>query len=193
MLDFMESPLWKTAPATRSADPALVVEGLCVDSESNSNTSDWRWTSHAEHRLIMRHSAKLRRAVQVEQARVELFSTFEPCLMCLGTAVFSRIRRIVYAATDQNAGATCLDPRQLGEWYSRRWPLIQGGLLREQSEAFAHTLGREVVPITRTISDVPSDIGHHRALEYLPNAEGLEALKQALRLRLGTITGREPK
>ncbi len=57
----------------------------------------------------------------------------------------------------------------------------------------AHTLGREVVPITRTISDVPSDIGHHRALEYLPNAEGLEALRQALKLRLGTITGRKPK
>ena len=28
----------------------------------------------------------------------------------------------------------------------------------------AHTLGREVVPISRTIADVPSDIGHHRAL-----------------------------
>lgn len=57
----------------------------------------------------------------------------------------------------------------------------------------AHTLGRDVIPITRAISDVPSDMGHHRALVYLPNAEGLDALKQALRLRLATITGREPK
>lgn len=57
----------------------------------------------------------------------------------------------------------------------------------------AHTLGREVIPITRAISDVPSDIGHHRALTYLSNREGLEALEQALKLRLSTITGRAPK
>jgi hypothetical protein len=57
----------------------------------------------------------------------------------------------------------------------------------------AHTLGRDVIPITRSMTDVPSDVGHHRALVYLPNAEGLDTLKQALRLRLETVTGREPK
>ncbi len=112
----------------------LVIDGVCVDSESNSNISDWSWTSHAEHKLILRHSARLRKAVQAERARVELFSTFEPCLMCLGSAVFSRVRRIVYSVPDQNAGAACLDPRRLGEWYCHRWPLIQAGLLREESE-----------------------------------------------------------
>ena len=114
---------------------ALVVDGVCIDSEANSNLSDWTWTSHAEHKLMLRHSVRLRRAVQTERARIELFSTFEPCLMCLSTAVFSRIRRIVYAVPDQNAGATSLDPSRLGEWYCRRWPVMQAGLLREESEA----------------------------------------------------------
>jgi hypothetical protein len=56
----------------------------------------------------------------------------------------------------------------------------------------AHTLGRQVVPITQSAEHVPSDLRHHRALFYLPNAEGLEDLEHALTLRLGTITGREP-
>jgi hypothetical protein len=56
----------------------------------------------------------------------------------------------------------------------------------------AHTLGRQVVPITRNLEDVPSDLRHHRALAYLPNEEGLTALEHSLTLRLGTLTGREP-
>lgn len=57
----------------------------------------------------------------------------------------------------------------------------------------AHTLGRQVVPITQSIEHVPFDLRHHRALLYLPNAEGLEGLEHALTLRLSTITGREPR
>lgn len=57
----------------------------------------------------------------------------------------------------------------------------------------AHTLGRQVVPITQSIDDVPSDLQHHRALQYLQNKEGLGTLDNGLRVRLGTITGREPK
>lgn len=57
----------------------------------------------------------------------------------------------------------------------------------------AHTLGRYVIPITRSINDVPSDLQHHRALVYLPNDEGFESLENALTVRLSTLTGREAK
>ena len=57
----------------------------------------------------------------------------------------------------------------------------------------AHTLGRQVLPITQQVSDVPSDLKHHRALVYLPNSEGLTSLEKGVVLRLGTITGREPR
>jgi len=57
----------------------------------------------------------------------------------------------------------------------------------------AHTVGRHVVPITRSLEDVPSDLRHHRALVYLANREGLESLQRGLELRLSTITGRSPK
>lgn len=53
----------------------------------------------------------------------------------------------------------------------------------------AHTLGKQVVPISQSISDVPSDIAHHRVLTYLPNSEGLTALQSGLTARLRRLGG----
>lgn len=44
----------------------------------------------------------------------------------------------------------------------------------------AHTLGKSVIPITQSLDDIPSDLGHHRALKYLPNEEGYRDLSNAL-------------
>jgi hypothetical protein len=48
----------------------------------------------------------------------------------------------------------------------------------------AHTLGKTVVPITQSISDVPSDLGHHRALLYYPNEQGYKDLTIEIEKRL---------
>ena len=51
----------------------------------------------------------------------------------------------------------------------------------------AHTLGKMVIPITQSLDDIPSDLGHHRALKYLPNEEGYRELSNELFKRLKTI------
>ncbi len=51
----------------------------------------------------------------------------------------------------------------------------------------AHTLGKTVIPITQSLSDIPSDLGHHRVLKYLPNDEGYRNLKNELYKRIKTI------
>lgn len=51
----------------------------------------------------------------------------------------------------------------------------------------AHTLGKTVIPIAQSISDVPSDLGHHRVLKYLPNDEGYRNLSNELYKRIKTI------
>lgn len=51
----------------------------------------------------------------------------------------------------------------------------------------AHTLGKTVIPITQSIDDVPSDLGHYRALIYLPNKEGFAQLTTELQKRLETL------
>lgn len=48
----------------------------------------------------------------------------------------------------------------------------------------AHTLGKIVIPITQSVADIPFDLRHHRALTYLPNAEGLLKLEKDLEKKL---------
>jgi hypothetical protein len=51
----------------------------------------------------------------------------------------------------------------------------------------AHTLGKTVIPITQSLDDIPSDLGHHRALKYLSNEQGLKDLSNELYKRLKVI------
>jgi len=44
----------------------------------------------------------------------------------------------------------------------------------------AHTLGKEVIPITQSADDIPFDLRHHRFITYLNNKEGLQELKKSL-------------
>lgn len=48
----------------------------------------------------------------------------------------------------------------------------------------AHTLGKQVIPITQIDEDVPFDLRHHRYIKYLNNNEGLKDLEQKLKDRL---------
>jgi hypothetical protein len=41
--------------------------------------------------------------------------------------------------------------------------------------------------ITQPFNDIPSDLGHHRALKYLPNDEGYRNLSNDLYKRIRTI------
>lgn len=51
----------------------------------------------------------------------------------------------------------------------------------------AHTLGKTVIPITQNSGDVPSDVVHHRYLQYLNNGEGLASLSTGLSQRLRNL------
>lgn len=51
----------------------------------------------------------------------------------------------------------------------------------------AHSLGRDVVLITQSESDIPFDLRHLRYIPYLNNGEGLDALANKLESRLQTL------
>lgn len=52
----------------------------------------------------------------------------------------------------------------------------------------AHALGRETILITQSTDDIPFDLRHLRYVHYLNNAEGLEKLKEDLKVRFESIT-----
>lgn len=54
----------------------------------------------------------------------------------------------------------------------------------------AHTLGRDVIQITRAPADVPFDLQPLRYVHYLPNEQGMEALKTSVTARLRDLAAR---
>lgn len=64
----------------------------------------------------------------------ELFVTLEPCPMCAGAIVNSRIRRVVYAAPDAKAGC-CGSVTDLFALPLNHRPAVEGGLCAEEASA----------------------------------------------------------
>lgn len=63
----------------------------------------------------------------------ELFVTLEPCPMCSGAIINSRLRRIVYAASDPKAGC-CGSLTDLFALPFNHHPVIEHGLLESESQ-----------------------------------------------------------
>ena len=51
----------------------------------------------------------------------------------------------------------------------------------------AHTLGKQVIPLARSVDDIPFDLRHHRHLLYLPNQQGLAEMQSGLIRRIRTL------
>ncbi len=76
----------------------------------------------------------------------ELFVTLEPCPMCAGAIINSRIERVIFGAYDPKAGS-CHSVVKLFELPYNHKPLVTGGVLeqecRETLSDFFHTLRRK--------------------------------------------------
>ena|SRR3989338_1104680 len=81
---------------------------------SNSKVSNNDWCSHAESLLIREYAPIIRKEIKSNK-KVTLYTTLEPCLMCLGTSVMNRVSRIVYACPGPCGEATGLDTKVLPE------------------------------------------------------------------------------
>ncbi|MEK6895202.1 MAG: nucleoside deaminase [Nanoarchaeota archaeon] len=108
----------------------LLIEGKVIGIGRNNQVNNSDFYSHAESVLIGKSASWIKDASK-EGKKVELFTTLEPCLMCFGTAVHTRVNRIVYACPDPLAGATGMEPPS--EWYKRRWPEITKDVFRDDA------------------------------------------------------------
>lgn len=129
--EYMALALNEARKAMRSGNlpigALLLVDNEVVGTRGNSQVDDSNYFSHAEHMLIGENASRIKEASGRKQ-RIELFTTLEPCLMCLGTSVHNRISRIVFACEDPIAGSTAIQPPT--DWYKRKWPEIVGGVCR---------------------------------------------------------------
>ncbi|SDL35381.1 tRNA adenosine(34) deaminase TadA [Pseudomonas indica] len=64
-----------------------------------------------------------------------LYVTLEPCSMCAGLIVHSRIQRVVYGATEPKAGVVVSRGQFFAQEFLNHRVLIEGGLLAEECGA----------------------------------------------------------
>ena len=82
---------------------AIVVSaGEVISRACNRNRTDNDPCAHAEI-LALRQAA--RRIGNYRLTDTTLFVTLEPCFMCAGAIIHARVKRVVFAAYDQRAGA----------------------------------------------------------------------------------------
>jgi tRNA(adenine34) deaminase len=87
-------------------------------------------TAHAEV-LALREAAAALGTWRVHDAT--LYVTLEPCTMCAGAIVLSRIPRVVYAATDPKAGAAGSVLDVLADRRLNHRPEVVGGVLADEA------------------------------------------------------------
>ncbi|MCD4657055.1 MAG: tRNA adenosine(34) deaminase TadA [Planctomycetes bacterium] len=80
----------------------IVHEGKIIASAKNSRELTNDPTGHAEI-IAVKHAAKVLNSWRLENCVA--YVTLEPCIMCIGTFLQARVKRIVYGAKDQKAGA----------------------------------------------------------------------------------------
>jgi len=72
-------------------------------------------------------------AQKMDKDRISLFTTLEPCLMCLGALILGGIGEIVYAYEDVMGGGTSCDLTKLNPLYKNHRVTIVSNILRQES------------------------------------------------------------
>ncbi len=80
----------------------IVRNGEIIAEASNEKEATKVPTCHAEMLVIERAALKLDRWRLID---CDLYVTLEPCIMCAGAVVQSRLRSVTYGAADPKAGA----------------------------------------------------------------------------------------
>ncbi|MDP3728772.1 MAG: nucleoside deaminase [bacterium] len=122
---------------------ALIIGDRLIDKSRNQNRTNKCWSDHAENSLIINNSKFIKKAIKEEGLEVSLYTTMEPCLMCLGTIALHRISNLIYACPDPISGAARINLNSIGAIYQSNFPNIkQGYFTKESYELFIDFLSR---------------------------------------------------
>jgi len=109
----------------------VVRDGKIISSGYNRRECEQDALAHAEIRAIQIACEKIG---YWRLCGCDLYVTLEPCIMCAGAVLNSRIDRVIFGAYDPKAGAFG-SVLNLNEYNFNHKPEIIGGILAEQSSA----------------------------------------------------------
>ena len=108
----------------------IVKDGKIIARAHNLKETNKQATSHAEMIAINKASKKL------ENWRLiycDLYVTLEPCAMCMGAIISSRIKKLYIGSMDEKAGA-CGSVLNLSEYKFNHKVIVETGILKDNCE-----------------------------------------------------------
>jgi len=125
----------------------VVVEGKIVARAHNLRESLIDPTAHAEILAIKKAARKLG---GWRLNRATLYTTLEPCPMCAGAIVHSRVRELVYGADDPKSGACGSIMNVVSSGHLNHRVKVRSGVLKKESSEILKKFFRKIRTRTRT-------------------------------------------
>jgi len=119
----------------------IVIKGKIISKSYNIKETTFDPTAHAEI-LAIREAARILGAWRLTDAT--LYVTKEPCIMCAGAIVNSRIKRLVYGCNDPKGGAVVSLYNILNDKRLNHQVEITSGILEEECRAILKRFFKEL-------------------------------------------------
>ncbi len=123
----------------------LVRDGQVIATGWNQSISQHDATAHAEMQALRQAGQTLQNYRLLDTT---LYVTLEPCPMCAGALLHSRVKRVVFGAPDLKAGAAGTVLNLFDSQAAYHYASVESGLLasecREQLQAFFQRRRKEI-------------------------------------------------
>jgi tRNA(adenine34) deaminase len=142
--DFMKEALLLAEEAEKDGEvpvgAVVVCEGKIVGTGRNRRETEKNALCHAELEAI-NNACKTLGGWRL--FKCDLYVTLEPCPMCAGAIINSRIKNVYFGATDQKNGAV-VSAAQLFDMNFTHKPLYEGGIMGEECAEILSTFFKDL-------------------------------------------------
>ena len=117
----------------------LVIDGALIAAAFNAPISGCDPSAHAEI-AVLRKAAELRKNYRLPFST--LYVTIEPCTMCMGAMIHSRVQRVVFGAREPRARAVVSQLQLAGQSFYNHQIEVTEGVLADECGALVSTFFR---------------------------------------------------
>ena len=118
-----------------------VKDGKIIARAYNQKESKTDTTKHAEILAIQKASKKLKSWRLID---CEMYVTLEPCTMCAGAIIHSRIKKVYIGAMDEKTGAVGSVLNLFEDYKFNHKPEVEKGILKEDCESLLKQFFKEL-------------------------------------------------
>lgn len=119
----------------------IVKDGKIIARAHNLKETKFDTTKHAEILAIQKASKKLKSWRLID---CEMYVTLEPCSMCAGALINSRIKKIYIGANDEKTGAVGSVFNLLEDYTFNHKVQIEKGILKQECERILKDFFKEI-------------------------------------------------